>query len=67
MRHKIGGLDARTVEVRAHHRGEHLRCLLTVVRADDRYFMLVGAAPERWWRWAEKDFRAFAASLIVVP
>jgi hypothetical protein len=37
------------------------------VAAKDRYVLLVGAAPARFWRWAEKDFRALASSLVVAP
>jgi hypothetical protein len=63
----IGGLPARAQLLSARHRGEDLRVLLVAVAAKDRYVLLVGAAPARWWRWAEKDFRALAASLEVVP
>ena len=30
-------------------------------------FLLVGAAPARWWRWAERDIRALASSLTLAP
>lgn len=63
----VGGFPARAQLLEAHHRGEDLRVLLVAVAAKDRYVLLVGAAPARWWRWAEKDFRALAASLEVVP
>jgi len=66
-RSEIAGCPARTVAVVARHRGEDLRCLVTVVCARDRYLVLVGASPARWWRWAERDFRAFAKSLVLVP
>jgi hypothetical protein len=66
-RRELSGLPARVVAVDARHRAEQLRCLLGVVRARDRYLVIVGAAPERWWRWAEDDFRAFLDSLVVVP
>jgi len=66
-RSEIAGLPARTVAVVARHRGEDLRCLVTVVCAEDRYLVMVGASPARWWRWAERDFRAFATSLVLVP
>jgi hypothetical protein len=63
----IGGLGARAQLFSTHHRGEDLRVLLVAVAAKDRYVLLVGAAPARFWRWAEKDFRALAASLAVAP
>jgi hypothetical protein len=63
----IGGLPALTVAARARHRGEDLFCLITVVRAADRYVALVGAGPDRFRRWGERDFRKLAASLVVVP
>ena len=62
-----GGTEARCVELAVRHRGENLRCLLYAVPARGRSLVLLGAAPERWWRWAEKDFRAFARTLDVVP
>jgi len=61
------GMPLRTLRLAAHHRGEDLRCVLAVVRAPDRYVVLVGACPSRWWRWAESDFAAFVDSLVVVP
>jgi len=64
---KVGGLPARAQLLEAQHRGEDLRVLLVAVAAKDRYVLLIGAAPSRWWRWAEKDFRTLAASLEVVP
>jgi hypothetical protein len=63
----VGGLPARAQLLSARHRGEDLRVWLVAVAAKDRYVLLVGAAPARWWRWAEKDFRALAASLEVAP
>jgi RNase P/RNase MRP subunit p29 len=63
---RAGRLPARRVELRGRHRGEDLRCEATVVRAKDRYLLLVGASPERWWRWAKKDFAAFRDSLDVI-
>ncbi|MFI5403607.1 MAG: hypothetical protein ACHQ1G_11775, partial [Planctomycetota bacterium] len=63
----VGGLKARAQLLSARHRDEDLRVLLVAVAAKDRYVLLVGAAPARWWRWAEKDFRALAASLEVAP
>lgn len=63
----VGGFPARAQILSARHRGEDLRVLLVAVAAKDRYVVLVGAAPARWWRWAEKDFRALAASLEVAP
>ena len=63
---RVGGLPALLVAARAHHRGEDLRCLVGVVRADDRYVVLVGAAPTRFWRWAEPDFRKFVETLDIV-
>ena len=62
-----GDMPLRTVPFRARHRGEELRGLVAVVRGPDRYAVLVGAAPARYWRWAEPDFRAFVASLRLVP
>jgi hypothetical protein len=50
------------VELDAVHRGEELRCLLAVACAKDRYVLLIAAAPERYWRWARKDFESFLAS-----
>ena len=67
QRRKLSDLPARVVPVEARHREEELRCLVGVVRARDRYLVIVGAAPARWWRWAGTDFRAFLESLIVVP
>ncbi|MCK6459363.1 MAG: hypothetical protein L6Q95_05655 [Planctomycetes bacterium] len=64
---RIGGLPARAQVLLARHRGEDLRVLLVAVAAKDRYVLLVGAAPARWWRWAEKDIRALASSLAVAP
>jgi hypothetical protein len=64
---RIGGLPARAQVLLARHRGEDLRVLLVAVAAKDRYVLLVGAAPARWWRWAERDIRALAASLVVAP
>ena len=64
--HTVRGLPARIVRVQARHRGENLRCLVSVIRAKSRYLVMVGAVPERWWRWAEKDFRAFARSIVMV-
>jgi hypothetical protein len=64
---RIGGLPARAQVLEARHRGEDLRVLLVAVAAKDRYVLLVGAAPARWWRWAEKDLRALASSLEVAP
>jgi hypothetical protein len=63
---RVGGLPARRIELRGRHRDEDLRCAATVVRAADRYLLLVGAAPERWWRFAKKDFAAFRDSLDVI-
>jgi hypothetical protein len=63
----FGGLPARAQILSAHHRGEDLRVWLVAVAAKDRYVLLVGAAPARFWRWAEKDFRALASSLVVAP
>jgi hypothetical protein len=63
----VGGFPARLQRLAARHRGEDLRVLLVAVAAKDRYVLLVGAAPARWWRWAEKDFLAFAQSLEIVP
>jgi hypothetical protein len=63
----VGGYPARAKLLSARHRDEDLRVLLVAVAAKDRYVLLVGAAPSRWWRWAEKDFRALVASLEVVP
>jgi hypothetical protein len=67
QRRELSGLSARIVPVEARHREEELRCLVGVVRARDRYLVVVGAAPARWWRWAANDFRAFLDSLVVVP
>jgi len=64
---EIGGLPARARVFETHHRGEDLRVLLVAVAAKDRYVLLIGASPARWWRWAEKDIRALAASLAIVP
>jgi hypothetical protein len=64
---RLSNLPARIVPVEARHRAEELRCLVAVVRAHDRYLVVVGAVPVRWWRWAEDDFRAFLDSLVVVP
>jgi hypothetical protein len=66
-RRELSGLPARIVAVEARHREEALRCLIGVVRARNRYLVVVGAAPVRWWRWAERDFLAFLDSLVVVP
>jgi hypothetical protein len=63
---EIGGLPARAQRQAVRHRDEDLHVLLTAVAAKDRYVVVVGAAPARFWRWAEKDFRALAASLVVV-
>ena len=63
---RVGRRPARRVELRGRHRGEDLRCAVTVVRAKDRYILIVGAAPERWWRWARKDFDAFRDTLDVI-
>jgi len=63
----VGALPARAQLLSVRHRGEDLRALVVAVAARDRYVLLVGAAPARWWRWAEKDFRALAASLEVAP
>lgn len=65
-RFKVGAHEARTVRLAVRHRGEELRCHVTVVRASDRYVVLVGASPGRWWKWAEDDFDAFVESLDVV-
>ncbi|MHC4730041.1 MAG: hypothetical protein ACYS6Z_05530, partial [Planctomycetota bacterium] len=67
QRRELSDLPARIVSVEARHREEELRCLVGVVRARDRYLVIVGAAPARWWGWAEGDFRAFLESLVVVP
>ncbi|MHC4547253.1 MAG: hypothetical protein ACYTEZ_00630 [Planctomycetota bacterium] len=64
---RLARLPARVVRLAARHRRENLRCLVGVVRARDRYLVLVGAAPERWWGWAEDDFARFLDSLVVVP
>jgi len=66
-RRELSDLPARIVAVEARHREEALRCLISVVRARNRYLVVVGAAPVRWWRWAEGDFLAFLDSLVVVP
>lgn len=64
---EINGLPARARVFDARHRGEDLRVIVVALAAKDRYVLLVGAAPARWWRWAEKDIRALAASLVVAP
>jgi hypothetical protein len=64
---RIGGFPARARLFDARHRGEDLGVLLIAVAAKDRYVLLVGAAPARWWRWAEKDIRTLAATLTIVP
>lgn len=64
---EVNGLPARAHLFDARHRGEDLRVLVIAVAAKDRYVLLVGAAPARWWRWAEKDIRALASSLAVAP
>jgi len=61
------GMPARILRLRGTHRGEPLRCLAAVVRAKNRYLLLVGASPARRWRWARPDFERFLASLDVVP
>jgi len=66
-RRNIAGLPARTLRLAVRHRQEDLRCRLTVVRAKNRYLVLVGAAPERNFRWADRDFHEFLESLVVVP
>lgn len=63
---KLGGRPAVRFELRGGHRGERLDCVAAVVLARNRYLLLVGAAPERWWRWAKRDFDAFFGSLVVV-
>jgi len=67
QRRELSDLPARIVSIEARHREEELRCLVGVVRARNRYLVIVGASPARWWRWAEADFRAFLESLVVVP
>ena len=62
----IGGQAARVVRLEASHRGESLRCVLAVICAKDRHIVVVGACPERWWRWAEPDFEAFLETLDIV-
>jgi hypothetical protein len=64
---EVNGLPARAQLFDARHRGEDLRVLLIAVAAKDRYVLLVGAAPARWWRWTEKDLRALASTLAVAP
>ncbi|MHC4931382.1 MAG: hypothetical protein ACYTGV_04235 [Planctomycetota bacterium] len=61
----VGGRTAHRMELKARHRGEELRCLLAVIRAKERYVVLIGASPERYWRWARRDFEAFLQSLVV--
>ncbi len=61
----VAGLPARVQELRAHHRGESLRCLVMALPAGDRMVVAVGACPEPWWRWARPAFEAFFASLDV--
>jgi hypothetical protein len=61
----VGRRTAHRLELKARHRGEELRCLLAVICAKDRYIILIGAAPERYWRWAGRDFEAFLKSLEV--
>jgi hypothetical protein len=63
----VNGLPARAQLFDARHRGEDLRVMVVAVAAKDRYVLLVGAAPGRWWRWAEKDIRALASTLEVAP
>jgi len=62
----LGGQPARVVRLTANHRGEDLRCILAVICAPDRHIVVIGASPQRWWRWAEPDFEAFLNSLDVV-
>ncbi len=62
----VDGRAARRIRLRGRHRGERLRCIAVVVPAKDRYLLILGAAPERWWRWASRDFDAFLESLDLV-
>jgi hypothetical protein len=63
---RINGREARLIRLSGRHRGELLRCIAVVVPAKDRYLLILGAAPERWWRWARRDFDAFLESLDLV-
>ncbi len=64
---EVGGHQAKVLVLAVRHRSEELRCKLAVVRGPDRYVVLLGAAPKRWWRWTEPAFDKFLASLEVSP
>ncbi len=61
----IAARPALVLEVQSRHRDEDLHCLLAVIPARGRYLVAVGAAPARWWRWAEAPLRAFLERLEV--
>lgn len=63
---KVAGRPARLIELAGRHRGERLHCIAAVVSAKTRYVLLLGAAPEQWWKWARKDFDAFLKTVELV-
>ncbi len=60
---RIAGSEGRTAIFSARHRGEDLRGRLTIARMPNRYVVVVAACPNRWWKWANRDFKKISASL----
>ncbi|MFQ5843557.1 MAG: hypothetical protein ACE5JG_01060, partial [Planctomycetota bacterium] len=63
----VAGLPARVLRFRARHRGESLEGLLCVVRTPGRYLILVGASPDRLWRWSAPLVESILGSVRLVP
>lgn len=61
----VAGLPARVQKFKASHRAEDLGCLLVVVRAADRYVVLVGGAPSKLWSRTERYLGEILDSLEI--
>ena len=61
----VAGLPARVQKFKAAHRAEDLGCVLVVVRAADRYVVLVGGAPSKLWSRTERYLGEILDSLEI--